>query len=160
VAEPYPAAIGPAFGGRPTQGGVVRFSDCNATVTCADGRSEVRACSALIDGSSNRSRSIVHTLFPSGQPPCERPVLAADAGLGGSLEYLRDLYRHSYARCTAPSPELLAWFAGHSGRAAGCPGPQRAEILWERVVIDLETRHETRELSARHVLDFSGTTEP
>lgn len=147
VEEVYPGITGPGFAGRPARDGVVRFVDCAARVACGDGEVRQVACEDLIAGAGHRSVFVLRTAFPASAPECRA---------NGPLARLRG----PPAGCGPPSAALRSWMLVHARRAAHCPDPERLEIVWEDVAIDLASRTMTRHLRTRHGLVFSAAEQP
>lgn len=153
VEEIYPGITGPSFAGRPAKGGVVRYVDCEVEVACAAGDTRAVACPELIADSAHRSVFILRGLFPQNRPRCEEPTLAADAGLGGAAQYLRERLAWRRARCEPLSDALREWLRPHAAEAAGCDA-RSLELVWQDVQIDPATGARTHTQRARHVVAF------
>jgi hypothetical protein len=147
VEEVYPGVTGPGFAGRPAQGGVVRFLDCAAQVTCSGGDGRRVVCEELVAGARHRSVFVLRTAFPAQAPEC---------GTESPLARLRG----APAGCAPPSAQLREWMRAHAARAGGCADPERLEIVWEDVAIELASQTTTRRPRTRHVLAFSGPARP
>ncbi len=155
VDELYPGITGPGFAGRPAKGGVVRFVDCAAAVTCTSGESRTVACEELIGRTAHRSVFILRGLFPQQRPTCDEPELAEDAGLAGAAAYLRARIARDRARCAPLGDAVRDWLRPHAAEAAACE-PAELEVVWHDAEIDPATGARQETERARHRLRFVG----
>ncbi len=154
VDELYPGITGPGFAGRPAKGGVVRFVDCKATVTCDGGEARDVACAEMIGDSAHRSVFILRGLFPQQRPQCEEPQLAEDAGLMGAAQYLRARIARSRARCEPLGDDATRWMEMQATAAADCKA-EALDLVWHDAVIDPSTGARTATERARHRVRFA-----